>query len=114
MAKMTPAERRAKRRGVYAALTAAVRAADLTHQAVELLTIDEIRTLIGAEAEGFSGTFIRNLQRRKIRRMKERELRSIADWIESRLSGQYPNVAAVPNRYRMVKVYLDGKPEVIE
>ena len=111
---MTPAERRAKRRGAYADLKAAIQEAELTYQAVELLTLPEIRTLIGEKALGLSGTFIKNMQRKAVAQMKRQELRSIANWIESRVSGQYPNVEAVPRRDRTIKVYLDGLPEVIE
>jgi len=102
------------RRGVYDDLTAAIEAVAMTYQAVELRSDAEVRALIGDKAAGLSGTFIANLRRKAVRSMKRKEMESVADWIVSRVSGQFPNVGVVPKRGRMIQVYLDGVPEVIE
>ena len=104
----------AQKREIYNDLKSAIKTAGITYQTLELMNDAEVRVLIGARADGLSGTFIQNMQRKAVEQMKHKEMKSVADWIVSRVSGQFPNVEAIPRRDRTIRVYLDGIPEVIE
>ncbi len=104
------AARRLRKTGVFDDLRAAIEAAAMTYQALELLDGAAVRTLIGAKAAGLSGTFVRNMQQKVVAEMKRRELQSVADWIVSRVASQFPNVGVVPKRGRVIEVHLDGVP----
>ncbi len=83
--------------------------AGMTHQAIALLTLVEVRALI--EVTGLSVTFIRNTQRSVTAHVERQELQDVADDIVTRMKGSFRNIAATPNRNRTIKVWLDGLPE---
>ena len=111
---MMTAARRQQKSDAYTALITGVDAGDVKHQALELLTTKEVKAVIGGKADGLSNTFIGNMQRKLVRKMQHEELQSVADWVLSLITSQYPNAEVDIKRGRIVQVWLDGKPEVVE
>ncbi len=88
--------------------TARMSAADVAR-----LTLSELGVLV--KENGLSVTFLRNIQHDTVGQISHRELQDIADGIVQALKGAYPDVAAIPDRRRTIKVWLDGFPlEVTE
>ena len=101
----------AKRTAVIAALRTAIQSGGLTYQALELKTVPEVRALLGEADTGLSASFVENMQKRAVKKMRQAELQSIANWLVSRASAQYPNISVVPKKGRTLMVYLDGLVE---
>ena len=86
--------------------------AGMTSKAVALLSLKEVGAMV--KVEGLSAGFLRNLQRSMVARVKGREMADVASAIVKRMKGDYPDIAAIPNRDRTIKVWLDGLPEEID
>ncbi len=102
------------KRTLYPSLKAAVVSHKLSTRGVELLSPAQVRMAIGQGAAGSSITLIRNIQRKAAVEMRREELQSAADWILSRLRTQFPDAEVGVKRNRVVQVWLDGEPKVIE
>ena len=105
------AARRLRKADAYADLEIAVDAGSKTHMELALMDDAAVRAMIGEKAKGLSTAFVGNLRDRLVRKMQQAELQSAADWIVSRVSGQYPNAEVSISRGRVVQVHLDGVPE---
>ena len=91
-----------------------VKTANYSADGVKLLTIDEVRLLIGVEAKSLTITFVTNMQQKLVAEMKLQELQSAANWIISRIITQFPTAEAKVKRNRKIEIWLDGLPEEIE
>ena len=86
--------------------------AGMSSNSVVLLSLAEVSTMVGVT--GLSVTFIRNIQQGIVTRIESQELQEIADDIVTRMKGAYPDIAAVSERNRIIKVWLDGLPKEVE
>ena len=103
-----------KKRQLYKRLRDAVEARGDDSDAVEGLSADAARSIIGPEADGMTTTLIRNAKRRLAAELRRKEMRTVADWIVSGVRTRFADVEVKIRRERVIEVWLDGMPEVIE
>lgn len=84
----------------------------MSSDSIASLSLTEVNAMV--DIIGLSSTFVKNMQQSLINQVKYQELQEIADDIVIRLKSHSPDVAAIPQRGRIIKVWLDGKPEEIE
>lgn len=82
--------------------------------ALQLMTLKEVRTLIGSNAVDLSETLIENFQRKRVKQIQYENLQSAADWIKSLIIGTYPQADVNLEHQNCLKIYLEGKPKEIE
>lgn len=95
---------------IYDLLTTSVNTGSIESRTLETLSIEEVKKLIGKEADGLTNTFVGNIQRRLIKKMDQAAAQLIADWIISSVQVQFANAEIEIKRGNIVKIWLDGKP----
>ena len=103
-----------KNRELYKRLKDAVEARGDDSDAVEGMSAAAARSIIGPEADGMTITLIRNAMRTLAAELRRKEMRTVADWIATGVRTRFADVEVKIRRERVIEVWLDGMPEVIE
>ncbi len=103
-----------RRRELYKRLRDAVKARGDDSDAVEGLSAAAARSIIGPEADGMTTTLIKNAMRTLAAELRRKEMRTVADWIVSRVKTRFAGAQVKIRRRGVIEVWLDGLPEEIE
>ncbi len=82
--------------------------------AIESMSVKDLRLLIGKPSNSLTVTYVKNMREKLVRSMKLTELQLIADSVLANICVLFPNAAVKLGRRRVISIYFDGLPKEIE